>query len=127
MAAVKTLARTFSYLFHISLALFLCGISLLALLAAPQTLHLEMLPWTGSTLTDVLLAGSIFGLIVVGLAISGRLRWLFFLWSLLVTWLLLKGYVFSGYHFEAGELRTALCLIAASVIALFGAWFQVRR
>ena len=41
--------------------------------------------------------------------------------------LLVKGYIFSGYKFQPNEFRTALYLIAASFIALFGAWFQLRR
>jgi len=86
-----------------------------------------MLPWTGSTLTYVLFCGSLFGLVTILLALKGMLRPLFFLWSLAVTVLLVKGYFLSGYHFAAGEIRTALYLLAASILALFGAWFQMRR
>jgi hypothetical protein len=48
-------------------------------------------------------------------------------WSLVVTILLVKGYIFSGYRFTPGEFRTAMYLIVGSIIALFGAWVQLGR
>jgi hypothetical protein len=92
-----------------------------------KSLHLDMLPWTGSTLTYVLFFGSLFGLLTVFLALKGKLRALFFLWSLAVVVLLVKGYFLSGYRFGVGEVRTALYLVAASIVALLGAWFQMVR
>jgi len=124
---VKAILCFFSYLFHALLALFLFAVSALALSSGANALHLAMLPWTGPTLTYVLFCGSLFGLLSLLLALTGRLRPLFFLWSLAVTVLLVKGYFLSGYHFGVGEVRTALYLIAGSVIALFGAWFQMFR
>ena len=61
------------------------------------------------------------------LAIKGKLRPLFFVWSLVVMLLLVKGYIFSSYHFAPGEFRSAIYLIAASVVALLGAWAQMLR
>jgi len=123
----KALMRFLSYLFHTLLALFLFAVSGFAMASGARSLHLDMLPWTGSTLTYVLFFGSLFGLVTIVLALKGMLRPLFFLWSLAVTVLLVKGYFLSGYHFAAGEIRTALYLLAASILALFGAWFQMRR
>ena len=82
MGVVKTLLRFFSYLFHALLVLFLLAVSGLTLLLGGQSLHLGMLPWTGSTLTRVVFFGSMGGLVALLLAIRGRLRALFFLWSL---------------------------------------------
>jgi hypothetical protein len=89
-------------------------------------LRLKMLPWEGDTLERVLLAGAIIGLVTVILAMRGVLRILFLIWSFLVFVLLVKGYIFSGYKFQPNEFRTALYLIIASLIALFGAWFQLQ-
>jgi len=125
VAALKTLIRYFSYLFHVLLALFLLAISGLALATGAQSLHLGMLPWTGSTLTYVVFFGSLFGLISVVLAIRGTWRVLFFLWSLAVVVLMVKGYVFTGYHFSTGEAPKAGYLMLASVIALVGAWWAM--
>jgi hypothetical protein len=123
----KVIVCFLSYLFHALLALFLLAVSAVALASGVNALHLAMLPWTGPTLTYALFCGSLFGLLTVLLALKGSLRPLFFLWSLAVTVLLVKGYFLSGYHFAVGEVRTALYLTAGSVIALFGAWFQMFR
>lgn len=125
MAVVKAIVRAYSYMFHGLLAWFLAAVSSLTLASAPQSLHLEMLPWTGSTLAYVVCFGSLFGLLTVTLAVMGRLRFLFFLWALAVTVLMIKGYFFSGYRFEPGNVRTAVYLMAGSIIALPGAWWQM--
>jgi hypothetical protein len=116
-----------SYVFHGLLCLILFAISGLAMVTGAQTLQLGMLPWTGSTLLYTLFFGALLGLVTVLLAIKGRLRPLFFVWSLVVTILLLKGYIFSGYRFVPGEFRTAMYLIVGSMIALIGAWVQMGR
>jgi hypothetical protein len=127
VGVVKAILRFLSYLFHALLASFLFAVSALALASGANVLHLAMLPWTGPTLTYVLFCGSLLGLLTLLLALKGSLRPLFFLWSLAVTVLLVKGYFLSGYHFAVGEVRTALYLTAGSVIALLGAWFQMFR
>jgi hypothetical protein len=86
-----------------------------------------MLPWTGDTLNYVLLGSALFGLLTVILALRGTLRILFLIWSFLVAVMLVKGYVFSGYKFHPNEFKTAVWLIVASILALFGAWFQLTR
>lgn len=127
MQAVRAVLRFFSYLFHLLLGLFLLAVSVLALGTGPNALHLDMLPWTGKTLTYVVLFGAIFGLGSLVLALKGKLRALFFLWALAVAVLLLRGYFFSGYRFSPGDIRTGLELLAASWLALLGAWFVVRQ
>ncbi len=127
MEVLKALLSFLSYLFHGFLCLILIALSGLAMAAGAQTLQLGMLPWTGSTLLHTLFFGALFGLLTVILAITGKLRPLFFVWSLAVTLLLVKGYIFSGYHFTPGEFRSALYLIAGSVVALLGAWAQMFR
>ena len=126
MAVLKAVVSWLSYLFHSILALFLLGLGVLGMASGPNSLHLEMLPWSGAILNDILIAGSLFGLISIALAVLGRLRILFFLWSLAVAILLTKGYIFSGYHFEAGGWHNAAYLIAAGWAAVAGAWFQMR-
>jgi hypothetical protein len=127
LGVVKTLLRFFSYLFHVLLALFLLAVSGLTLLSGGQNLHLGMLPWTGSTLTVVVFFGSLAGLVTLLLAVRGKWRLLFFLWSLGVAGLMIKGYILSGYHFAPGEARMAGFLMIAALFALAGAWFQMWR
>ncbi len=127
MEVIKALLSFLSYVFHGLLCLILFAMSGLAMAAGAQTLQLGMLPWTGSTLLYVVFFGAMLGLVTVLLAIKGRLRPLFFVWSLGVTLLLLKGYIFSGYHFSPGEFSTVMYVIVGSVIALLGAWVQMGR
>lgn len=127
MEVIKALLSFLSYVFHGLLCLILAAMSGLALVAGVQTLQLKMLPWTGSTLLYTMFFGALLGLVTVILAIKGMLRPLFFVWSLVVTILLLKGYIFSGYRFTPGEFRTAIYLIVGSIIALLGAWVQMGR
>ena len=127
MQAVKALLRFFSYLFHLALGVFLLGAAGLALSTAPNALHLDMLPWTGETLTYVVFFGALFALISLALALTGRIRFLFFVWSLVVAVLLLRGYFFTGYRFDPGGFQTGLELLAASWLAVAGAWFVLRK
>jgi hypothetical protein len=127
LEVIKALLSFLSYVFHGLLCLILVAMSGLALAAGAQTLKLGMLPWTGSTLLYTMFFGALFGLLTVILAIKRMLRPLFFVWSLVVTILLVKGYIFSGYRFTPGEFRTAMYLIVGSIIALFGAWVQMGR
>jgi hypothetical protein len=71
--------------------------------------------------------GSVLGFATVALAFRRKLSALFFVWSLVVAVLLLKGYVFSGYYFDPGELGLALFLIAGSLASIAGAWFGMRE
>jgi hypothetical protein len=107
------------------LGLFLLALGVLGLASGPQSLHLEMLPWSGATLNYFLLGGSLFGLFSTALAVIGRLRFLFLLWSLAVAALLTKGYIFSSYRFGASGWHGAAYLILAAWAAVAGAWFQL--
>ncbi|HEY1220913.1 MAG: hypothetical protein ABSE42_00845 [Bryobacteraceae bacterium] len=127
MGAVKTLLRAFSYLYHGVLALFLLLVSALALASGATSIHLDMLPWSGATLTWVLLAAALFGLVAVLLAATRTVAAPFFLWSLVVVAMLLRGYVFSSYRFAPGiGVSTAVYLVLGSWLALLGAWFALR-
>lgn len=127
MAALRAFMRLFSYVFHGLLALFLLAISVVAL-TSRQPLQLEMLPWQGRTLTYCVFGAALAGLAVVILAISRKLRPLFFLWSLAVLIMMIQGFFLSHYYFAGPpEFRGALYLTAGALIAVFGAAFQMRR
>lgn len=123
---VKALMRYFSYLFHAALALFLLLLSGIAITSGVGSLRLGMLPWSGDTLNYVLFFGALVGLATVLLAMKGILRFLFLLWAFVVFVLLVKGYIFSRYTFQPNEFRIAAILIGASLLSVFGAWFQLR-
>ncbi len=125
MAAIRALLRLFSYLYHALLTLFLVAVSGLAV-ATGASLQLRMLPWSGPTLRYVVFFGALAGLATLVLAILGKVRFLFFIWCLVVAVLMLKGYIFSGYRFAPGEAQKALLLLLAGWIALAGGWIQMR-
>ena len=126
MTIVKALMRYFAYLFHFVLAVFLILVSGVAITSGVGPLRLGMLPWSGETLNYALLGGALVGLLTVVLAMKGVLRFLFLIWSFLVFVLLVKGYIFSRYMFQPNEFRIAAWLIGGSLLALLGAWFQLR-
>jgi hypothetical protein len=125
LEVVKALLRFLSYLFHGLLCLMLLLMSGLSIVAGAGTLNLGMIAWTGATTTYILFLCALFGLATVVLAIRGTMRPLFFLWSLVVTIVLVKGYFLSSYHFESGDVNTALYLIGGSLIALLGSWLRM--
>ncbi len=127
MEALKALMRIYSYVFHGFLTLLLIALSGAALALGAETLQLGMLPWTGRTLIYVMFFGGLVGLASVILAVRGKLRFLFLLWSLVVVVVLIKGYIFSNYHFPTPGWGNAKYLIPGSLLAIIGAWFQLRR
>ena len=124
---MKALMRFYSYIFHGLLALFLLAVAVLAWLSG-TTLHMDMLPWKGPLVNYVLLGGAAFGLLSLLLALKGSLRFLFFLWSVVVCVLMVKGFFLSPYHFEGtAGFKTAAWLTVGALAALIGAWFQMTR
>ena len=129
MELVKAILRGFSYVYHAALAVCLIVVGGLALATAPQSLHLDMLPWTGTTLAWVIVLASLAGLAAIVLALRETLRPLFFLWTLAVTVLMVRGFFFSSYRFDPGSggPRRAAYLIVGSLVALVGAFLQMMR
>lgn len=127
MALLKGLMRFISYIFHALLALFLLAISGMAMAMDMHSLQLDMLPWKGEALTWWVFGSAIFGLLTLILAVRRTLPLLFFIWSLVVFVVLVKGYIFSGHYFETGEFKTALYLIFAALVAVIGAWFGLKQ
>jgi hypothetical protein len=125
---IGALLRIFSYLYHFVLALFLLGLSLVAIASNSHTLNLGMLPWKGSALTGWLFGVGLLGLLSVLLALAGKLRFLFLLYSLAVFGMMLRGYFVSGYTFSGkDEFRMAIWLTAGALVAIFGSWSQFRK
>jgi len=124
VGAVRFIMSAFSYLFEGLLALFLAAIAGVALVSG-SSLHLDMLPWTGSTLNFVLLLGGLLGLALALLAILGKLRPLFFVWTLAVLVFMIRGYIFNGYHFDPATAKTAGYLMLGGLLGLVGGWMQM--
>lgn len=127
MGILKALLRVFSYVFEGLLALFLLGISLLSM-ATGADLNLGFLPWKGMALSYWLLGLALFGLMTLLMALAGRLRGLFFLWSLAVFVLLVRGFFLSFQPFARPlTLKMAMWLTIGTLIGAIGAWPWARR
>jgi LPXTG-motif cell wall-anchored protein len=124
---VKALLRFISYLFHGLLALGVLILACLSLVAGADSLRLGMLPWSGKTLVYCLFGAAAIGFFTLFLALRGSLRWLFFLWCLIVPAVLIKGYFLGPYRFSTGEATNAGYLVAGALVAVLGGWFQMTR
>ena len=125
---IGALLRFYSYLYHLLLALFLLGLSLVAIFSGSHTLSLGMLPWKGSELTYWLFGVGLLGVISVLLALAGKLRFLFLLYAAAVFGMMLRGYFAGAYAFSGkDEFRMAIWLTVGALIAIFGAWSRFRK
>ena len=106
---MRAVVRVFSYLFHGLLTLFLLALAAMAL-SSGQTLHLDMLPWHGQSLSYWLLFSALAGLVSLILAILRTWRLLFVLWSLAVLVVMVRGFFLGPYEFagQAGVLSRAV-------------------
>ena len=97
--------------------------AVIAMVGEPQTVNFYLLPWEGRTLVWGLLALALIGAAVLFLAVRGRAQATYRIWSLLVLALVVRYFFFSNYSFtpDTGEFTYALCLLLATLLAVFGA------
>jgi hypothetical protein len=129
VGVIKALLRIFSYIFGGLLALFLLGVSSVAL-ANGTSPNFAFLPWSGASLTYWLLGLALLGLLTLLLAMGGKVRVLFFLWSLVIFVLLFKGLFVSFYSFSGPvSFQVAVRLTVGSLVAALGSfpWSRERE
>jgi hypothetical protein len=115
---IGAILRGLSYLFHLALALFMLGISSLAWMDSTHTLRVDVLPWTGKTLTHWLFFGALGGILAIVLAVTGRFRYLFPVWALAVFVMLARGYFWAPYSFEGdAHFKQAIYLTLGALVA----------
>ena len=127
MGVIEKIMRTFSYLFHALLALFLLAVAVVAWFSGPSTLQIGVLPFEGPGLRYWLLGCALVGIASVYLAVKKSLPVLFLVWSLVVFVMLVRGFFLTGYRFDSGGISTALFLVLGSAIAALAAWADFRR
>jgi len=116
--AIGLLLRIYAYLYHVLLALLLLALGVAALSAGRDNLSLGMLPWEGGRLTQALLVLGVVGLLCVLLAVTGWLRFLFPLWTLVILVLMIRGFFVSPYTFGGeDEFKEAIWLTVGALIA----------
>jgi hypothetical protein len=123
------LAQIFSYLFHLALSLFVGGMAAVGCLSGSSNFALGMIPWwSGQTLVRWLLGAALVGLLLTILAVLGRLRALFGLWTLIVLCVVVYGFFLSNYTYPGpDEFKSALWLAGGAALACLGGIKQARR
>jgi len=123
----KLLMRIFSYVYHGLLGLFMLGLACLTLLSGNHNLRLEMLPWTGATLTYALLGLALVAILAVLLAMRGVARVVFMLWTVAVLVLMFRGFFLTPYRFSGmSGFSTAALLTLGALLSVAGGWFVFR-
>jgi hypothetical protein len=89
--------------------------------AQGDNVSLDLLPWTGASLTHWLTGLGLIGLLCTILAVTGRLRFLFPLWALFVLVMLFRGYMFSSYTFSGSQgFEEAVVFFIGAILAFLG-------
>jgi hypothetical protein len=124
---VKALLRAYSYIFEGLLDLFALVVSCVALTTG-SPLNLGFLPWPGAKLSYWLLSLALLGLLFLLMAMGGKLRALFFLWSLTVFVLLFRGFFLTAYSFSGPvKFQPAVWLTVGALFGAIGAWPWKKR
>ena len=120
MRAIALLLRLYSYVFEFLLSLIALVLGIIGALGS-NNISLDILPWSGASLTHWLTGLGLAGMLCTILAMVGVLRFLFPLWAAYVMVLLFRGYLFGGYSFGGMDgFKQALWFFLGSVLAFIG-------
>ncbi|MGA7414560.1 MAG: hypothetical protein WBW33_29090 [Bryobacteraceae bacterium] len=119
--------RLYSYLFNLILCLFLLGVGLIAN-ASHTVPKLGMLPFTDENMNRGVITLAIVGLVCTLLAATGIFRYLFPVWTAVVLFLMVKGFIFSHYTFaNETAFKVALWLTFGALVAFVGGLWVLKR
>lgn len=129
VAFLRSLLRTYAYLFHGLFSMALLSLAVISFISPGHSFQFYVLPWTGEALAMWLIGLAVVGLLVLALAVKGILRGVYFLWSLVVLALIVRGYFLSTHTFTPGtsQVTTALLVTFGALLAVFGAKTQLRE
>jgi hypothetical protein len=114
------LLRVFSYFFNLILCLFVLGVALIAK-ASHTVPKLGMLPFDDDGMIRGSLTLAIIGIVCTLLAATGIFKYLYPIWTFVVLFLMVKGFIFSHYTFASQDgFKGALWLILGAVVAFLG-------
>ena len=121
------LLHLYSYLFHFVLGMFLFGISTIGWISQSKNFDLGVLPWSGPKLVTIVMVASLIGLVALVLAVSGKFRPLFGVWTLVVLCAMVYGFFLSSYSYTGMDhFKSALGLTAGALVAFIGGYHQTR-
>lgn len=115
---VARILRLLAYLYHLIFALYLLGISIVAL-SSHNTLKMPFLPWSGESLTTWLIGGAVIGILSIILAVTGIFRYLFPLWAFTMLAMMVRGFIIQPYSFDGGkaEFQQMMLLTFGALLA----------
>jgi hypothetical protein len=124
---VAKIFRLFAYAYHLILALYLLGISVVAL-SSNNILRMPFLPWSGEALTAWLMGGSILAILSILLAVTGVFRYLFPLWAFAALAVMVRGFILRPYTFEGGkaEFQQIMIIIGLGLLAFLASLTLLR-
>jgi hypothetical protein len=129
MFFIRGLLRLLAFAFNIAVGVFLLGVGFIASLTG-ENIHFPLVPGVeGETLKWTLIGLGLFALTSTFLSLvpSKAVRSLMVLWNLLVIGLLICAVARSSYRFESEEhLHNGLVFSAVALLALWGAWAQMK-
>lgn len=125
---VQALLRFFSYGCHLILSLLMLALGLVAALSDNTGFEIDFLPWSGKDLRLALLVLGVCGLASIYLAVKGKMRFLFLVWTAGIVVLAGRGIFASSHQFDGeSEFKWALVLLGALLITVWGAWSRFRQ
>ncbi len=127
MRALSLILRLYSYAFEFILSVIALVLGIIGATHG-NNISIDLLPWTGASLTHWLTGLGLLGIVCTLLAVRGAIRFLFPLWALFVVVILFRGYMFSPYTFgNAAGFRQAIYFFCAAVLAFIGSLTVFRR
>jgi hypothetical protein len=125
---VPAILRLYSYAVQTLISLILLALGTVAMLSDNTGFEIDLLPWSGKDLKMALLILGAAGLLSILLAIKGKLRILFLLWTLGTVYLGGRGIFASSHQFDGeSDFKWALALFAGVIVTVLGAWSRFKQ
>lgn len=122
MKALNALLRWFAYIYFFLLSALLVGLALVAYQSGMHNINTGgMTSVTGEPLSRLLMAIGLAGIVIVNLAIFGKLRWLLPVFAILAVVTMFRCLFLSSFRFESvSSFRTAVLLFLGGIVAAAG-------
>jgi hypothetical protein len=124
---VQALLRGYSVLFHGVLCLFCFAMAFVGWLVGSTQMTVDVLPWYGLELQMWLFGLSAIGLIATGLAATGKVKFLFLPWTLVVVGFVGRGLWATRYYDGPEDLQASLFFLVGALATVLGAISFLRQ
>lgn len=126
MKFLALLLRVYSFVFHLTLSVFLLGVAGIAYRWHDSIVSLPLPFADDVVLRDITLLG-LFGLILTLLALTRRFKILFVLWTAVLFYVMIKSFFLGPFSVSGtAQIRGAAWLTFGALGALFGALWALK-